>query len=385
MILYLDPFMGIAGDMTVSALVDAGADPAAVNGALAGLGIGDLAFRFEEARRQGLRATYGIVSMPVESHHRNLTDILALLRGGSLAPRVREAAERVFQALARAEAAVHGCPVDHVHFHEVGAADAIADIVGACAAWDSLGAPPVECGPLNLGSGFTVMEHGTFPVPPPAVAELVKGVPTFSCGAPMERTTPTGAAIAVTLARRFGTLPAGAIQAVGHGAGTKDSPGVPNVLRVFRIAEAPGEGLVAVVEATLDDMSAEHLGGAVETIRKAGARDVTVTPGQGKKHRPVWVVTVLCGAGEEGRFADLLLEHTTTAGVRFSTWQRRELPRTEVRIETPWGPLRIKRLSLPSGGARLHPEWDDVETLASAAGISPIQMVERLRGLIPQP
>ena len=385
MILYFDPFMGMAGDMTVSALVDAGADPGAVNKTLSDLGIEGLAFRFEEVRRQGLRANLGTVSLPSHAPPRRLEDILALLRAASLPSRVRESASEVFQNLARAEAAVHGCGVDQVHFHEVGAADAIADIVGACAAWSSLGYPPVVCGPLNLGSGMAVMEHGTFPVPPPAVAELVKGVPTFVHGAPVERTTPTGAAIAVTWAGRFGPLPSGSIRAVGYGAGTRDTSGAPNVLRVFLVAEAPDEGLVGVVEANIDDMSPEHLGGAAEALRRAGARDVSVMPSQGKKHRPGWLITVLCGAGEESRFADLLLEHTSTAGVRFATWQRRELPRAEERIETPWGTLRVKKLDLPSGLVHRHPEWDDVETLAGRAGMTSLEMAERLRGFLPSP
>jgi uncharacterized protein (TIGR00299 family) protein len=383
MILYLDPFMGMAGDMTVSALVDAGADPKAVNEALACLGLEGLAFCFEEVRRQGLRATYGSVSYPPVNPHRHLADILGLLDRDGLPPRVKEAACDVFRKLAAAEAAVHGCSPEKVHFHEVGAADSIADIVGACAAWESLGCPPVVCGPLNLGSGFTVMEHGTFPVPPPAVAQLVSGVPTFSFGAPMERTTPTGAALAVTLAGRFGTRPAGIIRAVGYGAGTKDTPGAPNVLRVFLVAEEAGEGLIGVVEANLDDMTPEFLAGALESLREAGAREVFVTPVQGKKHRPGWVVTVLCAAGEEGVFADLLFDHTSTAGVRYSTWQRRELPREEEVVQTPWGPLRVKRLSLPSGASRRHPEWDDLEALAVAAGMTPLQMSLRLREIIP--
>ena len=170
---------------------------------------------------------------------------------------------------------------------------------------------------------------------------------------------------------------------VGYGAGTKDTPGAPNVLRVFLLAEEAGEGLVGVVEANLDDMTPEFLAGALESLRGAGAREVFVTPVQGKKHRSAWVVTVLCAAGEEGRFADLLFEHTSTAGVRYSTWQRRELPREEEVVQTPWGPLRVKRLSLPSGTLRRHPEWDDLEALAQVAGMTPFQMSLRLRDLIP--
>jgi hypothetical protein len=385
MILYFDPFMGMAGDMTVSALVDAGADPGEVNRALAGLGLDGLAFRFEKVHRQGIRATFGSVVLPHDHAHRTLGDIRTLLGRAALPERVGREADAVFVKLAEAEAAVHGCSPEEVHFHEVGALDSIADIVGACAAWESLGAPPAECGPLNLGSGFTVMEHGTFPVPPPAVVELLKGVPTFSFGPPVERTTPTGAALAVGLSRKFGPRPAGRIRTAGYGAGTKDTVGAPNVLRVFLVEEAPAEGAVVVMEANLDDMTPEYLGGALETLRREGARDVSLTPVQGKKHRPGWVVTLLCDVGDERRFGELLLRCTSTAGVRFSRWERMELAREEERVETPWGTLRVKRLSPPGGTVRLHPEWDDVEALAQKAGLSPLELAERLRPLLPSP
>lgn len=382
MILYLDPFMGIAGDMTVSALVDLGADPGAVASALDALGMGDLRFRFEEVRRQGVRATLGTVSYPGENPHRHLDDILALLDSPGVSPRVKGAASDIFRRLGTAEAAVHGCAPDEVHFHEVGAADSIADIVGTCAAWESLGCPPVECGPLNLGAGFTTMEHGTFPVPPPAVVELLKGVPTFSFGPPIERTTPTGAALAMGLSRRFGARPAGSILSAGYGAGTRDTPGAPNVLRVLTLAEDAREGFVGVVEANLDDMTPEYLAGALETLRGTGAKEVFVTPVQGKKHRPGWVVTVLCAPGEVTKFASVLFETTTTAGVRFRCEERLELPREEIRMDTPWGPARVKRLTTPSGSARHHAEWDDVETLASRAGVAPLEMNARILALL---
>ena len=383
MILYLDPFMGIAGDMTVSALVDAGADPGAVNTAVGSLGLDGLAFTFEKVRRQGVQATFGTVHWAGPNPHRGLHDILRIIDNSANQPQVKGAASSAFTRLAEAEAKVHGCPVDRVHFHEVGAADAIADIVGACAAWHSLGCPAVECGPLNLGSGFTVMEHGTFPVPPPAVVELVKGVPVFSFGPPTERTTPTGAALATTLARRFGPLPRGVLKATGYGAGTKDTQGAPNVLRAMLLAEEPLEGLVGLVEAQVDDMSPELLAGALDGLRGMGALDVFAAPVQAKKGRPAWTVTVLCPAGQEPRFADLLMEHTTTIGARLSTWERRELPREITDVQTPHGMLRVKTVTLPSGRRRSHPEWEDLKALAETAGMTPLQLLQDLRHLLP--
>lgn len=383
MILYLDPFMGMAGDMTVSALVDAGADADAVNGVLAELGVPGLAFRFERVHRKGIRALHSTVEAPREHAHRGLSDILSLLDGASLPEAAGKKAREAFRRLAEAEAAVHGCAVEEIHFHEVGAADAIADIVGACAAWESLGRPRVVCGPLNLGSGMTVMEHGAFPVPPPAVVELLKGVPVFSHGPSMELTTPTGAALAVTLAERFGPLPAGRLRAAGYGAGSREAPGPPNVLRVLLLDEEPAEGLVALAEAQVDDMSPELLGGALDALRAAGALDVFVTPVQGKKGRPAWTVSLLCAPGEEERFADLLLEQTTTIGARFSLWRRRELAREVRTVQTPYGPLRVKVVTSPSGRVRSHPEWEDVKALSEKAGLVPSQLLREIGALLP--
>ncbi len=383
MILYLDPFMGIAGDMTVGALVDAGADREAVGRALSALGIEGLSFVFETVMRRGLRATLASPRLPQDAAHRHLADILALLARADLPPRVREAASAVFRRLGEAEAAVHGCPVEKVHFHEVGALDAMADVVGACAAWEALGAPDVACGPLNLGSGFTRMEHGTFPVPPPAVAELVRGVPVFSEGPAMERTTPTGAALAVTLSSRFGLLPEGHVRGVGYGAGTRDPEGTPNVLRVFLLSRGPADNRVALIETQIDDMSPELLGGALEELRAGGALDVFTTPTQAKKHRPAWLVSVVSELSEADRLADRLLEHTTTTGVRISEWRRRELPREIRTVDTPYGPLRVKVLTLPSGKVRLHPEWEDVKALAEKAGVPAREIAEALPRWLP--
>lgn len=378
MILYLDPFMGIAGDMTVSALVDLGADAVAVNRALEALRIPTLAFSFQEVHRQGLRATYGTVTLPHEHGHRHLSDILELFEASDLSPFVKSNASAIFTRLGHAEAKVHGCEVEHVHFHEVGAADALADIVGACAALESLGCPKLLCGPMNLGSGFTEMEHGTFPVPPPAVAELVTGFPVFSFGPALERTTPTGAALATTLAQAFGPLPAGRIEKVGYGAGTKDSPGAPNVLRAVLLAEEPAQGRVSVLECHIDDMSPQPLASALDSLRDMGALDVICGPVQGKKGRAGWMVTLLCPLGEERRFSEAILERTTTIGVRYSQWDRIELPRHILTLETPYGPLRVKEVTLPSGATRRHPEWEDVRALAQKAGVSELQLLQKL-------
>jgi len=384
-IAYLDPAFGIAGDMTVAALVDAGADGRAVNDALRSLPVpgGELRFHFRTVHRAGLRATLAEPSLPPDDHPRHLPEIRRLIEGSSLTAPARERALAVFAALAEAEARVHGVSPEEVHFHEVGALDALCDVVGAMAAWQDLGMPEVVTGPLNLGSGFTTMAHGTYPVPPPAVVELTRGLPVFSFGPPMERTTPTGAALARVLSSRFGPLPSGTLKASGLGAGTRDSQGIPNVLRVLLLAEGPREGLVSVLEAQIDDMTPELLGGAVEHLRSDGALDVTLTAVQAKKGRPAWLLTLLCPPSEEERMARRILETTTTTGLRISRAERRESPREVVAVETPWGVIRCKRITLPSGRTRLHPEWEDLEAAARRAGCPPLEVAEGLSRLLP--
>ncbi|MGC8762165.1 MAG: nickel pincer cofactor biosynthesis protein LarC [Acidobacteriota bacterium] len=385
MIAYLDPAFGIAGDMTVAALVDAGADGRAVNDALRSISVpgGGLGFRFRTVRRAGLKATLAEPSLPEEDHPRHLPEIRRLVEASSLAPPARERALKVFELLAEAEAKVHGVAPEEVHFHEVGALDALCDVVGALAAWEDLGMPEVVSGPLNLGSGFTTMAHGTFPVPPPAVVELTRGLPVFSFGPPLERTTPTGAALARVLSSRFGPMPSGTLKAAGLGAGTHDSPGVPNVLRLLLLAEGPQEGLVSVLEAQIDDMTPELLAGAVEQLRSGGALDVTLTAVQAKKGRGAWLLTLLCPPAEEERMARRILETTTTTGVRLSRWERREAPREVVAVETPWGVIRCKRITLPSGRTRLHPEWEDLEAAARRAGRPALEVAEGLSRFLP--
>ena len=180
------------------------------------------------------------------------------------------------------------------------------------------------------------------------------------------------------MARSFGPLPRGTVKAVGYGAGTKDTEGAPNLLRVILMAEEPGEGLVIVVEAQVDDATPEYLAGALDYIRTCGALDVFVTPVLAKKGRPGWTVSVICEACQEGLFADLLLEHTTTIGVRYSRWERRELPREVITLDTPHGPIRVKVVTTPSGRRRSHPEWDDIKALADKAGLSPLQLLQEI-------
>jgi pyridinium-3,5-bisthiocarboxylic acid mononucleotide nickel chelatase len=381
--LYLDPFMGIAGDMTVAALTDAGASSKDINHALAGLDVPGLCFTFERVMRQGLSSLLASASYPREHTHRHYDEIVEIIQGASLPEAVAERAIRAFTLLGEAEAHVHGCDLHDVHFHEVGAADALADIVGACAAWESLGRPEVICGPMNLGAGYAVAEHGRYPVPPPAVTEILKGLPVFSMGEAVERTTPTGAALAVSLASRFEGLPPGRISAVGYGAGKLDTADSPNVLRCLLIRVDAQRRAVSLLETYVDDQSPEALAFALKTLRQSGAKDVYLTPTQGKKSRSGWMISVLCDVGREKDFADVLFSHTSTIGVRHSRWERFELPRRSRTIATPYGELALKVALLPSGEERCQPEWDSLEALAREAGLSPAALLGKIKHLWP--
>lgn len=291
-ICYLDAFSGISGDMLVGALADAGAG--ALGDGLAALGMG-ASYRFEKTLRGGIAATRFHVEGGEGHGHRHLSQILDLIGKAALPERVKQNATAVFQRLAEVEARVHQVPIERVHFHEVGAVDSISDIVGACLGFELLGVDEIRCSPLNLGSGTVETAHGVLPVPAPATAALVEGKPVYARGPAVELTTPTGAAIASTLAASFGPLPPMRISATGYGAGARDFPEHANLLRVL-IGEASGSSeatTVSVLEANIDDSSPEVLGYAMERLLDAGALDVTLSPIFMKKNRPGTLVRVL--------------------------------------------------------------------------------------------
>jgi hypothetical protein len=369
---YLDAFSGISGDMLVGALADAGAAQAALAEALASLGAG-AKVRFETTSRAGIRATrFHVEEEGAPRQHRHLRDIVAMIRAAPLPERARENAVKVFERLGEVEAAIHQVPVERVHFHEVGAADSICDIVGACVGLELLGVEAVHSSPLNLGSGTVASEHGRLPVPAPATAALVRGFPVYARGPECELTTPTGAALATTLAAEFGPLPPMRLSAVGYGAGARDLPQQPNLLRVLigettAAAEAPA---VAVLEANIDDSSPEVLGYAVERLLAAGALDVTLAPLIMKKNRPGTLLTVIARPEDQERLAALVFQETSTLGLRIGHAERRVQARRVVEVETPHGTVRVK----VSGDGRYAPEYEDCRRLAQASN-APLQRI----------
>ena len=365
-ICYLDAFSGISGDMTVGALIDAGADRGALVGMLEGLGTG-AKFEIEKTTRRGIAASKFRVIAGETKRHRHLKDILELIAKSALPEVAKQTASAVFQRLGEAEAAVHAIALEKVHFHEVGAVDSICDIVGACAGFHLLGAEAIYSSAVNVGSGTVSTEHGVLPVPAPATAALLEGKPIYSRGPAIELTTPTGAAIAVTLACDFGPLPPMRIVATGYGAGDKDFKEHANVLRILvgETTDAREATTVSVLEANLDDSSPQVLGYAMERLLEAGALDVTLEPVFMKKNRPGVLLRVISTPEERETLARVIFEETSTLGLRIYSAERRVKARNIVEAETTHGKVRIK----VSEDGSFAPEYEDCRRLAQASGV----------------
>lgn len=365
-ICYLDAFSGISGDMTVGALIDAGADPGALFCMIDSLGLG-AKLEVENTVRHGIQASKFRVIGGDGKRHRHLSQILDLIANTKMPEQVKQKASAVFQRLGEAEAKVHGIPLDKVHFHEVGAVDSICDILGACAAFDLLGVEAIYSSPINVGSGTVQTEHGVLPVPAPATAELLTGTPVYSRGPELELTTPTGAAIASTLAKHFGSLPPMRITATGYGAGDKDFQEHANVLRVL-IGDTTGAAEatdVAVIEANIDDSSPQVLGYAMERLLECGALDVTIEPVLMKKNRPGSLIRVIARPEDRETLAQVMFAETSTLGLRIYAAERRVKARHSIEIQTPHGTVRIK---IAEDGS-FAPEYEDCRKLAHETGI----------------
>ncbi|MBC7104762.1 MAG: nickel pincer cofactor biosynthesis protein LarC [Firmicutes bacterium] len=368
---YLDCCGGIAGDMLLAALIDAGADVGVLRNQLEGLGLGGWRLETWEERRQGLRGTRAAVLVTAAQPERRLAEILELVAAAPLPAGVRETAAKVFLRLAEAEARVHGTTVDRVHFHEVGAVDALVDVVGSLLALHQLGVGRVYCSPLPAGQGYVEARHGLLPVPAPATAELLRGVPLRRLAVEGELVTPTGAALATTLAEEFGPLPGMVVEAIGYGWGSR-TYAVPGLLRVFL---GQGEGgefgrrAITVLETDIDDLNPEFFPYVDHLLRRAGALDVTLTQVLMKKGRPGVTVRALCHPEQEEELLAVLFRETTTLGVRVRREERVSLRRELVPVPTRSGEVRVKVAYLPDGSvARWSPEFEDCRALAESTG-----------------
>jgi len=389
-ILHLDPFSGIAGNMFLAALLDAGLSRRELAEDLAGL---DVPHRLviSKVRRGPIAARYLRVVVPGARHHdhpphdphdprhhgRRWREIRRLLRSAKLRPAVRDRALAIFGALAEAEGRVHGIPAERVHFHEVGAVDAIIDIVGAAAALDRLGVARITAAPPALGHGTVKSEHGRLPLPAPATLELLRGVPVTPAEVAWETVTPTGAAILRTIVDEFRPLPALTIEAIGHGAGDDREGPLPNVLRAVLGREgALSRDRVTVLEANLDDFVPEHFDHVMERLFAAGALDVTLQHVQMKKSRPGFLLRVLAKPDRRVALARALLAETTTLGVRVSEQDRIVVAREQRRVVTRWGPIRVKLAFGEDGRVDASAEYEDAKRTASKAGV-PLRDVVR--------
>jgi pyridinium-3,5-bisthiocarboxylic acid mononucleotide nickel chelatase len=376
---YFDCFSGISGDMTLAALVDAGCPLETLRSGLQGLQVPDWTISAEKVWKNGMAATLVKVVTENRSQHRGLPAILEILDKAQLSEAVRKSASAIFRKLGEAEAAVHDVPLEKIHFHEVGAVDAIVDIVGACIGFYVLGIEKFACSALNVGGGTAKMAHGVLPVPAPATAKLLQGKPTYSNGVQKELVTPTGAAIVATLCEWFGPQPAMSVSAIGYGAGSADLEGQPNVVRIM-VGDAaekivPGfDEEITVIEANLDDMNPQIYGYFLEKALAAGALDVYTTPVQMKKNRPGTLLTLLCNPADTNALMSLIFEETTTLGARTYTAQRRTLPRETVRVHTQYGDVHVKLARVNGSIRHVAPEYEDCRKLAAEKNV-PLQQV----------
>ena len=379
-IAYFDCFCGASGDMILGAMLDAGLSLDRLRRELGGLGLSGVDLAARKVTKQGFAATRFEVRWDrQEQGPRHLADIRRIIAAGPLSDRVKDRAQRIFVRLAEAEARAHGTGLEQVHFHEVGAADAIIDVVGACLGLEALQVDRVVCSPIPPGSGTVRCDHGLLPVPAPGTVALLQGVPLAECDEPGELTTPTGAAILTTLADSFGPLPALRVEAVGYGAGRREGQTRPNLHRlILGRAASPGEvDEVVTLQANLDDATGQVVGYVAERLLQAGALDVFTTPIGMKKGRPAVLVTVLAEPQQADQLEELLFTETTTFGVRRWPTRRSKLQRAWKEVSTDWGPVRIK-LGLRAGRCiSATPEYEDCLRLATAQGVPLREVIQQ--------
>ena len=391
--LHLSCPTGISGDMFCAALLDLGVPLPLFQEAVNTLNLPEkVVLRTERAIRGGLAGTRFLVEQPDHHHHhhhhdhhhgRNWSEIRDLLKKSKLDPRVRDSALAMFQRVAEAEAKLHGVPVETVHFHEVGAVDSIVDLVCAAAGVHHLKVSEITATVPMEGTGTIQCAHGKFPLPAPATAEILRGIPIRQIDVPHELTTPTGAAILAHFVGKFGLLESFAADLIGYGLGTRDLPDRPNVLRAFlgHLSEVSAEATETVFEMRthLDDITGEHLAHAIDRLMTEGALDAAASPLVMKKGRPGYLLTVLALPEDAEKLAAVVLRETTAFGLRMERVERRTLRREEKAVQTPHGPVRVKLGYLNDKLVQIHPEDDDCRRLASTAGVSPAVIASAAR------
>jgi hypothetical protein len=377
---YFDCFSGISGDMTLAAFIDLGVPVSFLKESISRV-IPEKDFQLEvnSVSRKGINAVNVVVSEREGTASRNYSEIKSILQKNSLPERVRNISLEIFSRIAEAEAKIHGCPVEKVHFHEVGGVDAIVDVVGTAFCVDYLELSSISASKISLGKGFTKCSHGTLPVPAPATLEILKGVSVLGTGIQNELVTPTGAAIIATLASEFHDFPDMKIHKIGYGAGKRDLEEIPNVLRIVTGIKV-GEELkneaekVVLVETCIDDMNSEIFGFLMERLFQDGALDVYWLPIYMKKNRPGTMVQVVCHESIREKVVSRILTETTTSGVRYFRADRRILQRQSVEVETRFGKLQAKKITKPDGSTVIVPEYEVCRKIALEKNI-PVKSV----------
>ena len=385
-IAYFDCFAGASGDMILGALVDAGLELGILKSELAKIPLNSYSLTAKRVEKRGIQGTKVTVTVDQGCHRhpqRSLFDIQEMIHGSSLTSEVKQRSNEVFKRLADAEARAHGLSVQQVHFHEVGAVDAIVDVIGSVVGLSLLGVKSIYCSPLHLGAGVVECDHGMLPVPAPATAELIKGKPVFSTGIQGELLTPTGAAIITTLATSFGHMPYMKPSRVGYGAGTRDLP-IPNLLRIL-IGEGidksliPESDCIAVLTTNIDDMNPQIYDYVMQGLFQRGALDVFLAPIQMKKNRPGSLVTVLCQPEHVQLLSEFLMRETTTIGLRWHLEQRIKALRSVIAVRTKFGEVRIKIIRSFEESPHITPEYDDCRLIAQQTGLPLKEVLEEVR------
>ncbi|MAV36926.1 MAG: TIGR00299 family protein [Planctomycetaceae bacterium] len=366
-IAYLDCASGISGDMTLGALVDAGVALQTIQQGVDSLGLPSCRLVASEVKKNGFRATKVDVEYEPEHAHRHLHHITAMIDDSILSVAQKDLARRIFTRLGEAEAKVHGTTLRKVHFHEVGAVDSIADIVGSAIGLAELGVDRIVSSPIPTGSGYIMIAHGRVSVPAPATAELLVGVPLSDCRVEAELTTPTGAAIVATVADDFGPLPAMTIESIGYGAGTRDLDEQANLVRLLvgELDDSQEADQVWVLQTNLDDVSAELVGHCTALLAEAGALDVYTTAIQMKKNRPGVLLSILCTADAISRLEHIVFRETTTLGIRRWAASRHKLERRPCHVQTTWGEVAGKLALLADGRQSFSPEFEACRAIAT--------------------
>jgi len=378
----IDCIGGVSGNMLLGAILDAGVDVGRLESELRRMELPHWWIESRKVVRKGIAATHVDIKYEAEDVARNLDDIVKIIDGSGLENSIRAQARTIFERLAAAEAKVHGISTDQVHFHEVGAVDAIIDIVGAVVGFWLLGVREIHATELPIGRGYIQCAHGTLPNPAPATAELLRGVPTRATELEGELVTPTGAAIVTTLARSFDFRERISVDRIGYGAGSRDLS-VPNVTRLM-VAELLREDILAPenvvqMETNIDDLNPQVYEFLMSRLFEAGALDVFMTPVYMKKNRPGTMLTVLSPCGRESQIVDIILRETTSLGVRMQTVQRATLPRHVHTIETSFGPVRVKVVGRGREDSRPQPEYDDCRRIAGERGLPLLVVIDRVR------